>query len=554
MKLTQIFKTTALSLGAVLALSGCIRETFPKESAITEEQLLSGQMEVVAENLLKGIPSGLMSYVSGWEHTDFGYHSVGVYNDHACGLITSNGWMTGLPAGYDRFYPAAYSWGYASNSSMPSHVWYNYYPQIKSCNDLIKILEGNEQLKHYSGIARAYRAMMYIDLARMFECLYAENDNNPNYATEQLAVVGLTVPIVDENLDEEGAKNNPRATREELFNFIFADLKFCEDALAEYVPTSITNPDLAVVYGLYARAYLWLGGFQDGLSGELPEGNAAYAKAAEYARKAITAHGGAIMTEAEWTSVTNGFNVAASSWMWGLQHSVDTVINNLFQFTAHMALEATYGYAPLSMPGVSSTDYDRLAKTDFRKKLIKGPNTTFAEFDPYTTMSEDEWSSMANYVFFKFRPANGNRTEYKAAAAVTLPLMRCEEMYFIEMEAVAHVQGNDAGWALLVQFMANRDSNYVCPTSDVVDEIIFQKGIEFWGEGIKMFDMKRLDKGYSAAYPGSNYPSDARFNLDGRAPWWSYCIPKDETDMNKAAAMQGSNPNPSQAFDPILEQ
>ena len=73
MKFTNIFKTTAVALGAVLALSGCIRETLPKESTITEGQLLAGQAEVVAENLLKGIPSGLMSYISGWEHTDFGY-------------------------------------------------------------------------------------------------------------------------------------------------------------------------------------------------------------------------------------------------------------------------------------------------------------------------------------------------------------------------------------------------------------------------------------------------------------------------------------------------
>ena len=553
MKLTNILKTTALSLGAALALTGCIRETFPKEGTITQGQLLAGQAEVVAENLLKGIPSGLMTYISGWEHTDFGYHSVGIYNDYACGLMVSNGWTTGLPAGYCRFYPAAYSWGYAPNSAMPSHVWYNYYPQIKSCNDVINVLNGNEQLKHYEGIARTYRAMMYLDLARMFECLYAENETNPNYESDQLRVAGLTVPIVDEKLDEQDATNNPRATREEMFKFIFSDLAFAEEALAEYVPTSITNPDLSVVYGLYARAYLWLGGFEDGLSGELPEGNDAYTKAAEYARMAINAHGGAIMNEAEWTSVANGFNVAASSWMWGLQHSVDTVINNLFQFTAHMALEAEYGYAPLAMPGVSSKDYDRLANTDFRKKLMKGPNTTYAEMKPYTSMSEDEWSDMANYVFFKYRPAAGNRTEYKTAGAVTLPLMRCEEMYFIEMEAVAHAQGNDAGWALLNQFMANRDSNYICPTSDVVDEIIFQKGIEFWGEGIKMFDMKRLDKGYEAAYVGTNYPTDARFNLKGRAPWWTYCIPKDETDMNKAAALQGSNPNPSQAFKPITE-
>ena len=552
MKLTNIFKTTAVALGAVVALSGCIRETLPKESAITEGQLMAGQAEVVAENLLKGIPSGLMSYISGWEHTDFGYHSVGIYNDYACGLMVSNCWQIGNPAGYCRFYPAAYSWGYAPNSAMPSHVWYNYYPQIKACNDVIRVVGENEDLKHYVGIARTYRAMMYLDLARMFECLYAENENNPNYESEQIAVAGLTVPIVDENLDEQGAKNNPRATREEMFNFIFADLAFAEEALAEYVPTSITNPDLSVVYGLYARAYLWLGGFEDGLSGELPEGKAAYEKAAEYARLAINAHGGAVLSEYEWTNTSTAFNTPASSWMWGLQHSVDTVINNLFQFTAHMALEADYGYAPLSQPGVSSLDYERLSPTDFRKKLMKGPETTYAEFAPYTSMSADQWNALADYVFFKFRPANGNRTEYKAAGAVALPLMRCEEMYFIEMEAIAHTQGSDAAMFALVDFMrAYRDPGYAYKAQDVVDEIIFQKGIEFWGEGIKMYDMKRLDKGYKAAYEGTNYYESARFNLNGRAPWWTYCIPKDETDMNKAAAAQGANPNPTQAFDPI---
>ncbi len=552
MKFSKIFKTTAVSLGAIVALSGCIRETLPKEGAITEGQLMAGQAEVVAENLLKGIPSGLMSYISGWEHTDFGYHSVGVYNDYACGLMVSNGWTTGLPAGYNRFYPAAYSWGYAPTSAMPSHVWYNYYPQIKACNDVIRVVGDNEALKHYVGIARTYRAMMYIDLARMFECLYAYNENNPNYESEQIAVAGLTVPIVDENLDEQGAKNNPRATREEMFNFIFADLAFAEEALAEYTPTSITNPDLSVVYGLYARAYLWLGGFEDGLSGELPEGNEAYAKAAEYARLAINAHGGAVMSELEWTSVTNGFNVQASSWMWGLQHSVDTVINNLFQFTAHMAPEASYGYAPLSMPGVSALDYDKLSDTDFRKKLMKGPEKTYADMAAYTSMPADEWATMANYTFFKYRPAAGNRTEYKAAGAVTLPLMRCEEMYFIELEAIAHTQGAETAMFALVEFMRDyRAPGYNFTAQNVVDEIIFQKGIEFWGEGIKMFDMKRLDMGYTAYWEGTNYPADARFNLSGRAPWWTYCIPKDETDMNQAAALQGSNPNPSQAFQPI---
>ncbi len=554
MKFTKILTTAAVALGATLALSGCIRETFPKESAITTEQLQQGQMDVVAENLLKGIPSGMMSYISGWEHTDFGYHSVGVYNDHACALIVMCGHQLGNPAGYSRFYPASYGWGYAHNSALPQHVWYNYYPQIKSCNNMIKLVGDNEQLQHYVGIAKTFRAMFYLDLARMFECLYAEAPNNGSYENQQIKVAGLTVPIVDENINEETAKNNPRATREELFNFIFADLAAAEESLAEYQPSSIVNPDLAVVYGLYARAYMWLGGFDDGLNGELPSGNEAYALASEYANKALAAHGGAITTEAEWTSTTTGFNTPVASWMWGLTWSSDTIINNLFQFTAHLSPEAAYGYGPLSQPGVSAKAFERLQKTDFRRNLIKGPETTWEEFAPYTLMtSADEFNTFAPYTNFKFRPAQGERNDYMTAGAISLPLMRTEEMYFIDMEATLHTSGVDAAWQKLIAFMAYRDSNYVCPyaTEDgILDEIIFQKSIEFWGEGIVMYDMKRLDMGIDTAFPGTNYPADARFQIEGRVPWWSYCIPMDETQIN--LAIKENNPNPSQSWDPIL--
>lgn len=545
MKFTQIFKTTAVALGAVVALSGCIRETLPQESAITESQLGSGNMEY----LIKGISAGMLSYVSGWEHTDFGYHSVGVYNDHACKLITTSGYLLGNPEGYNRFYAAQYAWGYAANSALAQHLWYNYYPQIKSCNDIIGAINGDEVNRNSEAFARTYRALFYLDLARMLECLYAEAPENPEYEAEQLKVEGLTAPIVDENTTEATAKNNPRATREEMFKFIFSDLAFAEEALADYRQTSPTNPTLAVVYGLYARAYLWLGGFNDGLSGELPEGNDAYALAAEYARKAINAHGGAVMSEYEWTNPTTGFNTFASSWMWALVQSADTVINNLFQFAAHMSPEAAYGYGPLAQPAISEEAYNRLSDTDFRKKVVKGPETTFGEFQPYTLIeTADEFDTFAPWTCFKFRPAQGERYDYKTAGASTLPLMRCEEMYFIEMEAVLHTQGVGPALDLLYSFMATRDSNYVCLTQDHLDEIIFQKSMEFWGEGVIMYDMKRLNMGVDTTN-SLNYAADGRFVSEGRLPWWTYCIPQGETQINLAIS-DWNNPNPTQAYKP----
>ncbi len=550
MKVNNIFKTAAVGLCALVALSGCIRETFPKEGTITEGQLMGGQLEVMAESLFKGIPSGMLTYVSGWEHTDFGYHSVGCYNDHASKIIACNGWLLGNPPGYNRFYAAQYGWGYAPNSALSQHVWYNYYPQIKSCNDIIALCSEEESLQHYVGMAKTFRAMFYIDLARMFEPLYAEAPNNKAYEAGVLEAQGLTVPVVDETLDEEGAKNNPRATREEMFTFIFNDLKAAEAALSEFVPKSPTQPSLAVVYGLYARAYMWLGGFTDGLSGELPEGNDAYALAAQYARKSIDAHGGAIMTEYEWTNPTVGFNSMASSWMWALVQSTDTIINNLFQFAAHMSPEAAYGYGPLSQPGLNRQHYERLSNTDFRKKIVKGPETTFAQFAPYTLIKDEgEFDSFAPYTNFKFRPAQGERNDYMVAGSSTLPLMRTEEMYFIEMEATLHTQGDNAGWLLLTQFMANRDPQYVCPTMDILDEILFQKSIEFWGEGVIMYDLKRLDRAIDSAYKGTNFDVDGRFRTNGRLAWWTYCIPQGETQIN--LGIKVNNPNPSQAWDPI---
>ena len=84
MKFSKILTTAFVALGATIALSGCIRETFPKESTITQEQLGSVAPDVLAENLLKGIPRGMLAPAyGGWEHTDFGVPSVGVYNDHA---------------------------------------------------------------------------------------------------------------------------------------------------------------------------------------------------------------------------------------------------------------------------------------------------------------------------------------------------------------------------------------------------------------------------------------------------------------------------------------
>ena len=563
MKFSKILTTAAVALGATLALSGCIRETFPKESTITEEQLMGGQMDIVAENLLKGIPRGILAPAyGGWEHTDFGWPSVAVYNDHNAQVICTNGWMLGNAPAYNRFYLGAWGKGYGATGWMPVHFWYSYYPQIKSCNDVVTLTEGNDKLASYSAIARTYRAMLYLDLARIFECMYVPSEISADYEAQQNAVAGLTVPIVNEFTDEAAAKSNPRATREEMFSFIISDLEFAVEAFSapEYKPTQSTDPTLAVAYGLLARTYLWLGGFEDGLNGELPQGTAAYQKAADYARLAIDTFGGAVMNEAEWLNPVTGFNTKASSWMWTLTHSTDTIAGNLHQFVAHMAPEASYGYCPFTNPGLGSEYYALLGANDFRRKIIIAPDySNWNEFKNYSLITEeDEFQSFAPYTFFKFRPAQGNRTDYMTAGAIQIPLMRCEEMYFIEMECAYHTQGVDAAFSKLVNFMSTyRDPGFQTGTAQgegIRDLIIKHKAIEFWGEGLAMYDMKRLDIGVKCGYEGTNYDEQRRFNSEGRLPWWTPMIPQSETQVNLAIPVDKNNPDPTNLILPWVPQ
>ena len=559
MKLNKILKTTAVVLIAAVSFTGCIKEVFPKASSITESQL--SQSDAGLESLLKSIPSAMAATVAtSYDHSDFGYHSIGLYKDHhALTMFPCTRPDRGGNVYYSRIQAPNYGFDMGTNGGYTHYIWYNYYPYIKKANDIIGAVGTDEALKEYRGIAKAFRALFYIDLVGYYDSLEAKAPMLPTYEADLLKVKDYIVPIVTENTTEEIAKQNQRAKREEMFEFIFADLKDAEEIFKSYEgenvevkPTvygsSVTYPELAAVYGLYARAYLWLGGFNNLNYENVATGEEAYRLAAEYARKAIDVANVPIMSENEWTNTTTGFNSVVPAWIWATQMSTDTVLNNLLAFPAHVCPEASYGYGPHACVGVASKTYDRLSNSDFRKKLIIGPNTTYADFKNYTTMPQDEWEELAYrapYTNFKFRPAQGERVDYMVANAISLPIMRIEEMYFIEMEATAHYDEGTAR-TLLNTFMANRASSYVIlPTEDVVDEIIFQKSVEFWGEGKVLFDMKRLNMGVDTT--GQNYPSGMLFKSEGRLPWWNLPIPSGETAVN-TACKETAGPDPSRGL------
>lgn len=545
MKKNKIVKFAAALLCAPVLLSSCIEETFPEGGNVTSGQI--SESPFAMEDIAASIPTILITnYLGMGDHFDFGYPGIFGATDRMVGEVFPV--SQNLPGG-NQYYDRWQAWLYPDMGGLSATGWtdffyLNYYQFIYSANEVISIASQSESGGVALGIAKAFRAMCYLDMARMYDPLPAKAPDRPSYESELEAVKGLTVPIVREGATLEQLENNPRATREEMFNFILSDLTDAESLLADYQPASKTMPSQAVVYGLLARTYLWLGGFEETYEGFVT-GTEAYKKAAEYARKAINASGCTILTESQWLDPKTGFNTVNNAWMWAMIQTTDTVLNNLLSWAAHMSLEAVYGYGYGAQPGISVFSYERISDTDFRKKSYVTADRSYAAAQPYMSLTEEEFKTVAPYASYKFHTAGGEKSNFTIANVVDIPMMRVEEMYLIEAEATAHYDEATAR-TLLTSFMAHRDPNYRIPaaTTDLVEEIIFQKRIEFWGEGIIYYDMKRLNMSMHNADTGTNAPSGAIISTDGRAPWWNCVIPLGAVQQNIALTNM-NNPDPT---------
>lgn len=128
--------------------------------------------------------------------------------------------------------------------------------------------------------------------------------------------------------------------------------------------------------------------------------------------------------------------------------------------------------------------------------------------------------------------------------------MRVEEMYLIEAEAAGRAYGDGQGRSLLESFVNTyryKDGSYKSTGAGIegfIDDVFTQKRIELWGEGLILWDYRRLEKAVTRGYPGTNWPASYRLNSlpNYVAPWSTFSIPEQERNFNKAVIL---NPDPS---------
>lgn len=559
-------KKTILSLFIAtvgcFGLTSCIEEIDPQTSYVTVDQ--AGNAPGSFDNFVSAITSQLAGQFNYWPAKqfpfDFGYTSFFLTRD-----------VEGQDIAPTAYHGSHYGTWYGCGSALgPGYAicqfpWTDYYGWINNCNTVIKMggSEPSEAQESGVGIAYAMRAMFYMDIARMFA--------QKTYGLDKEAI---TVPIITES-DTIDLTHNPRATNERMWSFILSDLDKAEEYIADYTRSDKYTPDLSVVYGLKARAYLTM---ED------------WANAEKYAKLAQTGY--TMLDEEEYTDQYTGFNTPNDAWMlavhfqstdpnitendgdssWGtimcleVQPETDPETG---ETGVGMGYNSNYGYTM----AIDRHLYETIPSTDFRKKVFvdfaiddlatkaekaealkaysKHPLWLLTTAANCGSGEEDRLNKVGGFSL-KFRLANGEEGRYNQYLGylVSVPLMRVEEMKLIEAEA-AGMQDESRGIQLLTEFAKTRDASYEygthneaygnSSTSKFQNEVWWQRRVELWGEGFATFDIKRLNKGIIRSYKNTNHLTDYRWNTTTPPDWMNWCIISTEADYNYSII---NNPTP----------
>jgi len=145
---------------------------------------------------------------------------------------------------------------------------------------------------------------------------------------------------------------------------------------------------------------------------------------------------------------------------------------------------------------------DRIADDDIRLKWFCCKRSTGVESGgkTYILLRDTQYSAPKEYLSVKFIGAgrsaivnSGSDAGWELGDYIYL---RSEEAWFVKAEALAHKGESGEAVKTLEEIMKTRQPSYSYTFSDkasLIEEINFQKRVEFWGEGIEFLDNRRLN-------------------------------------------------------------
>ena len=386
------------------------------------------------------------------------------------------------------------------NSGDVRFVWRFYYAIIGNANMIIANIDDAEgpqtDIDEIKGQALAYRAWAHWQLVQLF----AERFDAGGANTQ------LGVPIVLEPILEGGERN----TVSEVYAQVNTDI----DAAIALLGTNRaakSHLNIHVANGIKARV-------------ALAQGN--YTVAAQQAR--LAREGYPLMSQAQ---LFEGFNdVANPEWIWGSKQQDDQ--QTFFaSFFAYLSVNFNSTNIRGNPKAINSWLYTQMSDSDARRGLWDPNASKPAQRDPFFDEVTGSNFSKRDYMNRKFIAQGG------ASSVGDVPYMRAAEMYLVEAEALARAGQTSQAQDILFDFVSARDSEYTKSANVdqvLIDEIMIHRRIEFWGEGFRFYDLKRLNLPLDRT--ATNHVStviNGKFQEPAGTSNWQFKIPISELNANK---------------------
>jgi len=483
---------STMLLGSMI-FSSCKKDyldTFPTTSVAAADALASTQNAIAALNGIHRV-----MYTQYDAQGQAGEGSVNLFRDYM---------------GEDIVFPLANgSTGHATWYRWQNHnnvnagdmrfVYRFYYRLISNANVLINGIDavpGADADKNMiKGQALTYRAWCHFQLVQLYGKRY-DATATPNSQ--------LGVPLMLENT----LVGQARATVEEVYTQVNKDLNDAEALLVGYTRTGSaakSNFDVKVVQGIKARVALTMQNWEAA------------------ATNAIAARGGYnLMTNAEYLTGFN--NITNQEWIWGSRQIDD---HNTFFYSYFAYISANFNSTVLrTQPrAINANLFNSIPATDNRKKCwdLTGATVPIPPGGARVPYQNKKFLAQSSSI------SNGD-----------VPYMRAAEMYLIEAEARARQGGAQTAAAqqALFTLVKNRNPSYVLTTNTgqaLIDEILWNRRVEFWGEGFRFTDLKRQNLPMSrAGIPNHLIAFSVVTTVPAGDKLWEFLFPQDEMNTNPA--------------------
>ena len=483
-------KTIRIIIPALIATSlttSCIND------ADLTAYMSEGQRQEIAssdpEKVFSAAVAGMYNDMQQYENVDLQDNYFGQKSfDYLTSLMGNDMIMTG------RFGMSLYHYlldYWQQNYDPTENRWREYYRVIANANHILELIDPADEdptMRRYRAIALGFRGYAYLQLTYLYQhSYYTGADDTPwGHGAQYDFSQALCVPVITEHTEGD----QPRSTVAKVYEQLLTDLTTAFDLFEELGMTHTSTPtdmDGCVVAMHLARANMVIHQWDDAL---------------RYAQVIIDNFQ---ILQGE-SQILQGFSdITLPDVVFGADITADnsTVYQSWFsQMDAYGE-----GYAGIGVWRAAFKPLvDRIADNDIRLQWFCCDRTTGTDVPDgnggtirMTMLRDTETPAQVEYQSVKFIGA-GRESILSGNGGAGWELgdyiyLRSEEAYLMKAEILAHQNSGEAV-SVLNSFMQTRQPDYNYTFTDkasLIEEINFQKRVEFWGEGIEYLDNRRLN-------------------------------------------------------------